>query len=80
LTSLCWTDAELDLYPQRWTLRSAPRAYHVSPGFPALTSASLNTLGWAPNEITQLRYEVDVTHRPADFPSDPLATAIQHLK
>lgn len=79
LASLRWDDDQPDLYPQRWSLRSQPRAYHVDASFPALTSASMTTLGLSPSELTQVRYELDVTHRPSADPPEPLTTALQRL-
>jgi hypothetical protein len=80
LMALHWSDDQQELYPQRWTLRSAPSAYPIDSSFPALTSVSLVTLGWAANEITQVRYELDVTHRDGKIPAEPLASALQQLK
>jgi hypothetical protein len=79
LAKLHWSDDQNDLYSQRWALRTAPSAYQVNTSFPALTSASLVTLGWVANEITQVRYEVDVTHRDSGVPSEPLASALSPL-
>ena len=79
LTKLHWSDDHQDLYTQRWTLRSAPKAYRVTASFPALTSASLTTLGWAANEITQVRYEIDLTSRRPGNPVEPLASALRKL-
>jgi hypothetical protein len=79
LDKLHWSDDQADLYPQRWALRSPPLSYAVDASFPSLTSASLVTLGMAAHEITQVRYEVDVTLRDPGFPSEPLASALQKL-
>jgi len=79
LAQLFWSDEQSDLYPQRWGLRTNPTAYEVDVSFPALTPASLVTLGWLSNEITQVRYELDVTHRESDLPGEPLASALDTL-
>ncbi len=79
LSTLRWSDRDRDLYPQRWTLRSTPRAFQVGPAFPTLTSESLVRLGLLGSEIIQVRYEINLTHRDDDEPSEPLASALREL-
>jgi hypothetical protein len=79
LRSLNWKDEQRDLYQQRWQLRSRPRALAVDGSFPALTSAALLGLGLGPAELTQVRYELDLTDRPSTDPPEPLITALEHL-
>lgn len=79
LAGVGWSDDQRDLYPKRWTLRSAPRAYRVDPSFPTLTTESLTILGWTTDEIAQVQYELDVTGRVNDNPPEPLASALSLL-
>jgi hypothetical protein len=76
LAAVGWSDDQSDLYPQRWTLRSVPRGYHVDSSFPTLTAESLTTLGWTSNEIAQVSYELDLSNRDPDDPPEPLASAL----
>jgi hypothetical protein len=81
LEHLRWDDQQRDLYHQRWQLRSAPVVLLVDEAFPAVTPQSLLDLGIAKGDVTDVRYQIDVTGRSA-APLLPatLTTALERVK
>lgn len=79
LRSLNWKDEQRDLHLQRWGLRSRPRALAVDGSFPALTPAAFAALGLGAGELTQVRYELDLSDRQSADPPEPLRTAVEQL-
>jgi hypothetical protein len=84
LRSAGWDDEAADLYTERWRLRSAPAAWRVDAGFPALTRATLEAAGsHILSSIVDVRYRINLDNRPlspsASLPSDLNAT-LAHLR
>jgi hypothetical protein len=80
LAAVRWSDEESDLFPERWRLRTAPRAFLIDATFPALTSASLAQTGLDLAAVRDVHYRLDLHDRPADAPSDQtLSSTITRL-
>jgi hypothetical protein len=71
-----WRDRYSDTSRQRWRLRTPPAAYIVDDGFPRLTPAQLTAAGVDNARITDIRYRIDLTGRPADPAPAALAQAV----
>jgi len=77
LASVGWRDEDEALYPRRWVLRSAPRAYLVDAGFPAITPAHLAEVLASPEHVVSVQYRLDVgqlADSPAPHPIDRFCT------
>lgn len=81
LACVGWHDTEADLYVERWTLRSAPIAFQVAGDFPRLTPNYLGMLPIDDESLIDLRYRIDLDHRPADaIASQALRHALATMK
>jgi len=76
LSKLNWSDDQRDLYRQAWVLRTEPRSYAIDMTFPVMSSASIGTLGIDLDELVDVRYEVDLTNRPAGDPPPPIDAVV----
>ncbi|MGY1701419.1 PD-(D/E)XK motif protein [Geodermatophilus sp. SYSU D00766] len=61
LRTLGWNDADADLYPERYLLRTAPAAYLVDDRFPALTRQRIDAAVPQPELVSAVSYRVDVS-------------------
>jgi hypothetical protein len=64
VTRLGYRDQDADLYRARWTLRTTPAFFEVTPDFPALTQDRLNSLVPSPERVLDVRYRIDLTGMP----------------
>lgn len=72
LAGLSWRQDDVELYRDRYLLRSDPQAYLVDDDFPALTGARLNAVVPHPERVSAVSYRVDVTGRDPSDPGEPL--------
>lgn len=77
LGSAGWRDADADLYPTKWVLRSDPRAYFVGDQFPALTPPRIAASVPQAELIDDVRYRVDVTQMNHSAAPDPLGSFVE---
>lgn len=61
LEGLGWRDADADLYPVRYRLRSTPHAYLVDDLFPAITPSRLDAVVPNRSNVSTVSYRVNVT-------------------
>lgn len=73
LRTLGWRDADADLYPERYMLRSMPAAYLVDEDFPAITRWRLETVVPQPELVGSVSYRVDVSNLTPATPPGGLA-------
>ncbi|MEU9824131.1 PD-(D/E)XK motif protein [Micromonospora chersina] len=71
-----WRHRYADGALQRWRLRTAPALFEVSGMFPRLTDDLLKAAGIDLQHVTDIRYRLDLTGRPADTATDPLLAAV----
>jgi Putative PD-(D/E)XK family member, (DUF4420) len=75
-----WNDEVSDLFPDRWHLRSPPAFFLVDKSFPAITPAVLASGMVDVKAVVDVRYRIDLAHRPCDRVPDPaLAGALDNL-
>lgn len=72
LEKIGWRDRDADLYKVRFQERSAPRAYLINDGFPAITAERLDVVIPQRALVTGVSYRVDATHLPFRVPPAPL--------
>lgn len=77
LDLLGWVDEDAGLYTTFWTKRSEPRAYDVDDRFPALTVDRLAPVVPNLSVVSNLSYQVDVTHFTNQALPGPLATLVE---
>ncbi|WP_333473497.1 PD-(D/E)XK motif protein [Lolliginicoccus lacisalsi] len=73
LLRIGWSPADADLYQDTWSLRSRPRAYLVTDGFPSLTPEHLALAMPRYDLLTQISYTIDLTDYEADSIEGPVS-------
>lgn len=83
LVGLGWRDVDIDLYRDRFLLRSAPQAYLVDDDFPAITDERLAVSVPHTDLVSDVVYRVDVSDRAHGTTGSPvdhfLATEGDHV-
>lgn len=77
LVGLGWRDSDIDLYRDRYLLRSAPQAYHVDEDFPAITDERLASAVPHPDLVTAVSYRIDVSDRKHGSTGSPIDHFLQ---
>lgn len=75
-----WREAFADTVITKWRLRTKPALFRVSGTFPRLVPDLLSTADIDMNTVTQVRYQIDLTTRQPDVPSqglDLVLTAVE---
>jgi len=80
LAAAGWHEHQRDLFTDRWRLRTAPAAFHVTGDFPRLTPERLAAARIDLAPLRQVTYEIDLTGR-ARSPDPPstVAAIIKHM-
>jgi hypothetical protein len=71
-----WRHRYADGVLQRWRLRTAPALFEVTDMFPRLTEDLLKAAAIDLQHVTDIRYRLDLTGRPADTAPEPLEAAV----
>ncbi|MEV0606590.1 PD-(D/E)XK motif protein [Polymorphospora rubra] len=71
-----WRHRFADNALDRWRLRTAPALFHVTAGFPRLTTGMLAAAGVELDTISDIRYRVDLTGRGTDHAPASLRDAV----
>ncbi len=73
LQSMGWRDHDLELYRERYLLRTAPAAYLVDEAFPAVTRARIESVVPQPESVSAVSYRLDVSGLTAGMPPGALS-------